>query len=71
MRRKRRLSVYMQGEDGVIGNSAGPVVRSLPLSPGCYFPPGGMCFEMATGSWSSLYLWSQKAKQCFLVEKVL
>lgn len=23
-----------QGEDGVIGNSAGPVVRSLPLSPG-------------------------------------
>lgn len=26
-------------------------------------------FEMAADSWSSLYLWSQKAKQRFLVER--
>lgn len=34
MRRKQRLKVYMQGGDDVIRNSAGPEVRSLPLSPG-------------------------------------
>lgn len=34
MRRKQKLRVYMQGDDGVIRNSVGPEVRSLPLPPG-------------------------------------
>lgn len=70
MRRKQGLRVYMQGDDGMTGNSAGPEVRSLPLSPGSITSlRGGICFDMATGSWSSLYLQSQKAKQLLLEER--
>lgn len=69
MGRKQRQNAHA-GDDGVIRHSAGPQVRSLPLSPGSVTSlRGGTCFEIATGSWSSLYLWSQEAKQLLLVER--